>query len=172
MNGENYNWSRFEINYYYPALVGEVFTAWSTGAGLKSFFIEKIRVETPNGTLKKDSETFSAGDKYSWDWRHDFSVAGEFRRVIKDKLVEFSFGSMLVAVEFTALPDSTLVRLIQMNIPTTELGRATSHMNCRICWTFFMTNLKSVLLNGTDLRDLDPARASSFEVGYVPKELS
>jgi uncharacterized protein YndB with AHSA1/START domain len=172
MSLENYDWSHFDINYYFPSPLEKVFSAWSTNRGLKSFFIETIEVTNPEGRKKRDEETYQTGDTYSWKWRHEFGVSGAFTKVIPNQLVEFSFGSMVVSVHFKQLSDSTLLRLVQTNIPTTNLGRATSHMNCRICWTFFLTNLKSILVNGTDLRDPLPHRASSFEVGFVPKELT
>jgi hypothetical protein len=44
-------------------------------------------------------------------------------------------------------------------------------MNCRICWVFFLTNLKSVLSTGADLRHENPGRANAHEGGFrLPAE--
>jgi uncharacterized protein YndB with AHSA1/START domain len=53
----------------------------------------------------------------------------------------------------------SLVELIQNKIPTSAKGKIDSHMGCRTGWTFFLTNLKSVLEGGPDLRELDAERA-------------
>ncbi|MHC4505510.1 MAG: hypothetical protein ACYTFI_19570 [Planctomycetota bacterium] len=67
--------------------------------------------------------------------------------------------------------EHTELRLIQTGIPNTPEGRVFGHLNCRSCWIFFLTNLKSVLDGGRDLRDPDPDKVSSMEVGFVPISL-
>jgi uncharacterized protein YndB with AHSA1/START domain len=166
-----YKWDHFEISYYYTSTLLRVFRSWSTCKGLKSFFVEDITVSSTDNKMRADSDQIQSGDKYSWTWRHGYTISGEFRLVVPDERVEFTFGPMLVSVSFRQTSDAVLLRLCQFNIPVTDEAKPTSHMNCRICWTFFLTNLKSVLLNGTDLRDDNPARASSFEVGYKPVEV-
>jgi uncharacterized protein YndB with AHSA1/START domain len=168
----NYNWEEFEINYYYPVGVDRLYDAWATPKGLKSFFIEEITITDPSGTERGEMDRVAAGDKYSWRWRHDYALFGTFENAEAQEALEFTFSSMLVNLKFKQLEGSSLLLLRQTNIPTTDVGRATSHLNCRVCWTFFLTNLKSVLINGTDLRDSDPGRCSSFEVGYSAKELA
>ncbi len=85
----------------------------------------------------------------------------------------FSFGaSMQVNIQFLDTGSGIRVHLHQSDIPATEEGRVIGHLNCRCCWIFFMTNLVSILSNGTDLRDLDEARVSSMEVGFNPPEAS
>jgi hypothetical protein len=70
-------------------------------------------------------------------------------------------------VAFTSVePGTTRVDLTQTDIPDTPEGRVMGHLNCRSCWVFFMTNLRSILLTGVDLRDADPARVSSMEVAF------
>lgn len=168
----SYQWDHFEINYYYPAKKEQIFKVWATGEGLKSFFIEEITITDSRGQTKANDQVIKSGDSYSWMWRHNYSLEGKFLSVIENEKVEFTFGSMLVSFSFIQAGDQTLLQLKQSNIPTTEDGKTMSHMNCRLCWTFFLTNLKSVLINGTDLRDSDPQRASSFEVGYKPLEVN
>ena len=75
---------------------------------------------------------------------------------------------MHVDVYFRVLDNQTEVQLIQSKIPDTPEGRVLGHLNCRSCWTFFMTNLSAVLDHGKDLRDENPELVSSMEVGFVP----
>lgn len=163
MNTSPYRWDEFEINYYYPVTVHRLFKAWATMRGLKSFFIEEITIPG-----RSDDGIIAANDSYAWRWRHDYSLSGKFTAVVPNEKIAFTFGSMLVTILFHSVEGGSLLQLRQSQIPVTAEAMPTSHMNCRICWTFFMTNLKSIFLTGTDLRDADPKRASSFEVGYQP----
>jgi hypothetical protein len=54
----------------------------------------------------------------------------------------------------------SLVELIQEEIPTSAKAKIDSHMGCRTGWTFFLTNLKSVLEGGPDLREMDTKHAT------------
>jgi hypothetical protein len=80
----------------------------------------------------------------------------------------FTFGSLRVSVRFAAVDGQTELHLVQTGIPDSPDGRVFGHLNCRSCWIFFLTNLKAVLDAGTDLRDQNPARVSSMEVGFAP----
>jgi hypothetical protein len=75
---------------------------------------------------------------------------------------------MNVEIRFTQIDGKTELHLVQTGIPDSADGRVFGHLNCRSCWIFFLTNLKAVLDTGTDLRDTDPARVSSMEVGFAP----
>ncbi len=167
-----HDWNYFDISFYYPTEIERVFRAWATPTGLKSFFIDQIEVASPGGVSKKDGELIGPGDGYSWKWRHGYTISGKFIEIIENEKVAFTFGSMQVAVSFRTVSGATLLQLRQSDIPTEEEERAKSHLNCRLCWVFFLTNLKSVLKTGTDLRDETPSRASSFEVGFRPPELN
>ncbi|MBT4098114.1 MAG: SRPBCC domain-containing protein [Gemmatimonadetes bacterium] len=158
MSGTNYDWSRFEITFFYYAPLEKVYRAWATPAGMESFYIKECRTAGP-----KD-ELVSAGEQYLFRYVQPFEHDGSFLRVEENKSLAFTFGSMQVNVSFEAIDAGTKVVLCQSGIE----DQVMSHMNCRSCWLYFMTNLKSVLEHGLDLRDHDhPDRASSMEVGYL-----
>ena len=75
---------------------------------------------------------------------------------------------MTVTLRFADAGAQTELHLTQTGISDTPDGHVFGHLNCRSCWIFFLTNLKSVLESGPDLRDQDPARVSSMEVGFRP----
>lgn len=166
-----YDWERFSISFYYSVSPEKLFRAWATSAGLERFFIKSAKTTDSTGAERAPNETCQSGDKYHWVFRHDFQLDGEFREVIDNERLVFTFGSMIVTLTIKPAGDQTLLYLEQTEIPTDEASKPTSHMNCRSCWLFFLTNLKSVLEHGIDLRDSSPDRVSSMEVGYVPKEL-
>lgn len=168
MDPESYDWSRFDIVFYYDQPPAEVFRAWATSAGLTSFFVETACFASNDGIERASGEIVTVGDRYRWDWRHPYWLEGEVTGLSSSREIAFTFGSMLVSVRLASVDRGTELRLIQTGIPDSPDGRVFGHLNCRSCWVFFLTNLKSVLGGGADLRDPDPARVSSMEVGFIP----
>jgi uncharacterized protein YndB with AHSA1/START domain len=165
---QSYDWSAFEIAFYYDRGVRDVFRAWTSSEGLEAFFVERARFTSPRGSQRAPTETVKTGDAYEWEWRQPLGIEGRVSNVVEDREFSFTFGTMNVSVFFAPVGEQTEVHLIQSNIADTPEGRVSGHLNCRSCWIFFLTNLKSVLDGGRDLRDDDPARVSSIEVGFVP----
>lgn len=161
-----YDWSRFEVHDYYDAPAREVFRAWATAGGLCRFFLEEARHASPAGRERAPGEAARPGDRYHWRWRHGPGIEGEFLGVDEDRLVAFTFGGMEVRVRPVPVDGGTRLDLEQTGIETDDAGRVRGHLNCRSCWVFFLTNLKSVLHHGHDLRDRRPERAMSIEVGF------
>jgi uncharacterized protein YndB with AHSA1/START domain len=165
---ESYDWSRFDIVFYYDRPVFEVFRAWSTAEGLTSFFVETAAFVSPDGVERRSDECAGIGDRYRWDWRHPYWLEGEVTGVEENRQLAFTFGSMAVSIRLAEIDGQTELCLRQTGIPDSADGRVFGHLNCRSCWVFFLTNLKSVLGGGADLRDQDPGRVSSMEVGFAP----
>ena len=168
MNPDTYDWSQFSLTFYYNAHITRVFRVWTEAEGLESFFIERCVYTNSRGEARDNRETPEAGDTYSWQFRQDFHATGKITALDDKKRFSFSFGDMHVDLLFRVLDNQTEVQLIQSGIPDTADGRVFGHLNCRSCWTFFMTNLSAVLDHGKDLRDENPALVSSMEVGFIP----
>lgn len=164
---ESYDWSKFELTYYYNASLSRVFRTWTESRGLESFFIARC-VYSKNSNLRGDDELPQAGDNYNWEFCQGFSVDGTVITLTPEKQFSFSFGQMQVDIYFRAFNNQTEVHLIQSKIPDTADGKVFGHLNCRSCWIFFMTNLTSTLDCGKDLRDNNPELVSSMEVGFIP----
>lgn len=165
----SYDWSQFHVRMYYLAPLSQVFRCFSTAAGLESFFIHEAKHTSVDGTPRKPDEQVQAGDAYHWTYVHDFAHGGEFTRVEKDRLVRFTFGTMTVEVRFRDVGEATEVDLHQTNCATEDPARAWQHVNCRSCWIYFLTNLRSVLAGGPDLRDHEhPAWNDSVSIGFDP----
>jgi len=166
-----YDWSQFAVHTYIDKPLPDVFRMWTTAAGLEKFFIKKAVNTTPAGTVRSQSDIVSAGDAYAWDFMHDFHLDGAFTEVIEDSRVTFTFGPMMVTVRFRDTDSGTLVRLRQYEIPAdSEEEKAANHLNCRSCWVFFMTNLKSVMEHGADVRESDPDRSDCIAIHFQPLE--
>jgi hypothetical protein len=163
-----FDWTRFDIHFYYDEPPDTVRPRWTTSRGLESFFLGSAEHLGPDGEARGPEEAARPGDTYRWTWRHGHSIEGCFLEPAEGADLAFTFGPMRVDVRLAAVDGGTLLVLDQRDIDDTEQGHVFGHMNCRICWIFFLANLKSVLATGTDLRHALPERANAHEVGYRP----
>lgn len=166
---ESYDWSQFHVRMYYLAPLSEVFRYFSTASGLASFFIFDARHQSADGTPRAADEVVQSGDSYRWTYVHDFAHDGTYTRVEPERLVQFTFGSMMVNIWFREVDGATEVDLHQTNCAIEDPARAWQHVNCRSCWIYFMTNLRSVLAGGPDIRDHQhPEWNDSVSIGFDP----
>ncbi len=164
-----YDWSQFYVHMYYLAPLGEVFRRFSTAEGLASFYIGEAVHTAADGTVRAPDECAQTGDAYHWTYVHDFAHDGRFEAVEPMRRVRFSFGEAAVDIRFREVDGATEVALHQTNCPTEDPGRAWTHLNCRSCWIYFLTNLRSVLAGGGDLRDHErPQWNDSVSIGWDP----
>ena len=164
-----YDWTQFYVHMYYPAPIDDVFSRFATTAGMESFYIKRAKFTSSDGIVRAPNETFAAGDTYDFDYVHDYSHGGEIHAVEQNRLVSFTFGECDVVIRFRELQGATEVALHQTGCPTQDPERAWMHLNCRSCWIYFMTNLRSVLAGGPDVRDFEhPDWNDSISIGWVP----
>ena len=165
----SYDWSQFHVRMYYLAPLTQVFRYFSTTEGLESFFIYKAVHTSKNGTFRQPDEQVQTGDTYHWTYVHDFAHGGEFLLVESNRLVRFTFGSMTVDIHFRNVDGATEVDLHQTNCATVDPDRAWQHVNCRSCWIYFLTNLRSIIAGGPDIRDFEhPNWNDSVSIGFKP----
>ena len=164
-----YDWSRFHVRMYYLAPRDEVFQRFATSAGLASFFVHEARHIAPDGVLRGSDEAVQSGDRYEWTYVHDFAHGGVFENVDPGREIRFSFGAMTVNIGFRDVDEATEVDLHQTGCATEDPDRAWQHVNCRSCWIYFLTNLRSVLAGGPDVRDhAHPNWNDSLSIGFDP----
>lgn len=166
-----YDWTQFTVHMYYRAPRSRVFAAWATSAGLASFFIASARHTAPDGSLRRPDEHAQGGDLYEWQWLHDFALSGRVLACVPEESVSYTFGGeMRIDVTITPYDDEQVqVRVHQTGCATEDPDRAWQHLNCRSCWVYFLTNLKSVLEHGIDLRDrAKPGLNDAVSIGWLP----
>ena len=167
----SFDWSQFYVTMYYREERQTLYQRWASAAGLESFFIAEARHQAPDGRLRDPKELVQTGDTYAWNYVHDFKSSGQFTLVQPNEQISFSFGSMHVSIRFRDVRAGTEVRLHQTNCASTDPDRAWQHLNCRSCWIYFFTNLRSVLMTGTDLRDHEnPELNDSVSIGWDPSK--
>lgn len=162
-----YDWTHFTIHIYCNKPVDEVFKMWATPSGLERFFIESAKHLNSEKMVKNQNELAEPGDHYYWKWIHGYKLSGEILEVTDKPSISFTFGDMAVKVDVTDIGDKTLIKLHQYNISDkTEENKVHDHLNCRSCWVFYLTNLKSVLEKGYDLRDTNPDHSDCIAIHY------
>ena len=152
-----HDWSRFtrRISIKAPKLV--VYRHWTIPANLESWFLRDALFRVSNGDLRNKNSQIYAGDSYEWLLHGYADTVVEKGKVIEANGVDrikFSFtGGAVVTVDLTNGDDQTLITLTQEDIPTDDYGKAHYNLECQVGWTFYLTNLKSILEGGIDLRN-------------------
>lgn len=168
-----YDWTQFHVHMYYRASLEEVFRRFATPAGLASFYIDEATFTDADGRRRQSDEQYRAGDAYHFEYVHDYRHGGEVLEVVDGQLVRFTFGPCEVAIRFRTVEgaggSAVEVDLHQTGCPLEDPERAWLHLNCRSCWIYFFTNLRSVLAGGPDIRDRDePTWNDSVSIGWDP----
>ena len=152
MKSEDFSKEKFSLSIIVNENISNCFNSFVTAKGLESWFIGDAVFENDRGTKDK-SEHLESGDNYNWVWQKDFSIKGSVIKYIKNKEVAFTFGqNFTFEVKFSEIGKRTMVNFIQHNHKPTS-GNEFAFINCCVCWNFFLTNLKSVLENKSDLRE-------------------
>jgi uncharacterized protein YndB with AHSA1/START domain len=126
------------------APVETVFEAWTTSPGLARWFV----------TASFAPEWVEEGTRYRWTWANDYSEEGEITQLEGPSLLAFTFGTDVgVVVRFGEVDGRTMVELVQHHSHASVEDRQETYVGCYQGWTFYLTNLKSVLETGADLRE-------------------
>jgi hypothetical protein len=111
----------------------------------------------PDGSHRGKDYQVQKGDTYKWLWHGYGDESNELGKIIdangKDML-QFSFsGGSTVTVSIYTEGGETIAEVKQSNIAVHDDSKANYHVGCSVGWTFYLTNLKSVIEGGIDLRN-------------------
>lgn len=151
------NWSTFTVRIDVNASTEQLYAAWTTRAGIESWFLRLSEYKSADGSIRKDDELVQKGDTYKWmwyGWPDDTVEHGTVLDCNGRDTFKFSFGKAgICTVRIYKELDETIVELVQENIPDDEEGKQMWHVGCKTGWTYYLTNLKSVYQAGVDLRN-------------------
>ncbi len=153
------DWGTFTKRIAIYAPIEKLYAAWSSQSGIEHWFLRKALYKSSDGTDRAADEAVQAGDTYTWYWHgyddNTFEKSEVLQANGKD-VFEFVFGEAgTVKVELKEEGDHVLVSLTQYNIPTDEKGKQSYYLGCGEGWTFHLTNFKSIMEGGADLRNKD-----------------
>lgn len=159
-------WSSFKIVADIEAPVHEIYRAWTTRSGMESWFLKQALFIGPDCERHAD-EHFQAGDKYDWRWHGFADDVFEKREILEANgrdLLKLTFsGGCIVTVSIAAKDDVSLITLTQENIPLENDPDKSIYVGCHTGWLFYLTNLKSILQGGIDLRNKRLGVNSTFK---------
>ena len=153
----NKDWSKFILRIPVRADKQTIYNAWSTPAGLESWFLRKAAFTNSNEKALQNNDSINRGDKYHWLWHGWADDTFEKGTVLESNgrdFFKFSFGKAgNVAIAVKEEEGENIVELVQDEIPTDEKSIDYYHLGCMKGWLFYLVNLKSILEGGLDLRN-------------------
>ncbi len=142
------------------APIEKALTAFSTRRGIESWFLRES-VFTRKEKILSEDEAVIPGDEYTWrwfGWHDDVVERGTILDTTQKDLLAFSFGKAgNVSINISPEENISMVTLQQTEIPTDEESVVKFHLGCMQGWLCYLTNLKSILEGGIDLRNRDLA---------------
>ena len=153
MKREDFNKERFTLEIKVACSKEELFE-YATSDGLTKWFIGHVEYKDGDGKYIEGSEV-KEGDTYLWKWQKPHQIDGTVLSYQVNDHFEFTFGkdfTVKFSVEEVEPGVSSVLRLVQKNHDPNESNEF-GFINCCVCWTFFLTNLKSVVEQGKYLRE-------------------
>ncbi|MCF8243348.1 MAG: SRPBCC domain-containing protein [Melioribacteraceae bacterium] len=159
---DKYKWTEFKQVEYIKALKDKVFQKWTTSKDITEWFIAEATYSYDD-MIRKPDEKIKAGDKYSWTFFQGFTMKGKILKIDENEFLAFTFGKkdaeldedIIVELSFSTDGEKSKIELIQKNMADNEYGHVNHNMSCMVGWCYFLTNLRSLLESGYDLREKD-----------------
>jgi hypothetical protein len=150
-----YDWSKFILRISIQASKEAIYDAWTTKELIELWFLKTAEIFDSKGIEKDPFEAFQKEDKYTWWWfGYENAEQGTILEANGADEFAFTFGKAGDCyVRIYEEQEETIMELSQINIPTDERSQHEFHLGCKMGWTFFITNLKSILEGGIDLRN-------------------
>ncbi len=150
----NHDWSQFNKRININATKEEIMNAWTSQENLERWFLSSAVFCEQQTEQKSSADQIATGDTYRWMWHGSDDVAeGDVLEFDGQDRLKFTFLGCDVDVAVTVEDGEQVVELTQSNIPLDEDSRMSLYAGYSRGWTFYLTNLKSILEGGIDLRN-------------------
>jgi hypothetical protein len=153
----SHDWTQFKLRIdIQDVSIQEVYDCWATQHGLENWFLRSAEFRGVNGNFRHSGEQIKKGDEYKWLWfgSGDETVeTGEVLNVNGKDQISFTFEGCEVLVKIYIEAHNTICELVQSKISVDEKSKISTYLGCSSGWSFFMTNMKSILEGGIDLRN-------------------
>jgi uncharacterized protein YndB with AHSA1/START domain len=152
-----HDFSTFKLRVNVKTSIENAFQSWATPAGMQSWFLGKITYTDAQGKERGANEMAQAGDDYAMYFGSnpvEPAVKGKILKSNDKNLFSFSFANDIpVTITIYTEHGETLIELIESNLPTEGVAAGKQFASDSKGWVFYLTNLKSVLEGGLDLRN-------------------
>lgn len=154
MTEKNFNMYRFTHAIYLNAPAEKVYEYAATPSGIIKWFIGKAKYYYKDVNIRLGNEFAMKGDSFLWTWLNkDLELKGIVTEAEENKVFQFTFSPLyLVTLKFFPENGKTKLTLTQ-EYQESAVKNDFNYINCCVCWVFFLTNLKSVMEYGIDLRE-------------------
>lgn len=150
-------WSKFLLRVNINLPTDAVFKAFKTRRGLESWFLRKALIKDQSGQPRNPEAQIEQGDTYEWYWHgYPDSIVEKGEILENNHTNRFSFTFSMgcpVTISLYEEAGETIVELSESELPTDESTRLNHFVGDSRGWIFYLTNLKSVLEGGLDLRN-------------------
>ena len=151
-----FSWEKFSRSIIINKKPEEVFLYIATAKGLTKWLLEAASFFTlANETQLLNRSCANEVDSYHWVWKgKNYELQGQVLDCdVPRTRFSFTFGeACTVDIVLTEHGGSTLLKLTQQATPGKTYDQM-RHVNSYAYWTFFLTNLKSVVEHEIDLRE-------------------
>jgi hypothetical protein len=155
----NNKWSRFVVRINIKAPRQQLYAAWASRKGMESWFLRQCEYIGKDGQILDQSMFATTGGRYTFRWHGWPDETVEYGDILDANgadFFQFSFGNAgNCSVRILLAGNDQIVELEQDSIPSDESGKLLYHVGCKTGWTFYLTNLKSIMEGGIDLRNKD-----------------
>jgi len=152
--------TEFKLRVNVKTSIENAYRAWASSAGIASWFM-RIVYKDKNGHTRSGDEPAEEGDEYtlSMNTKPDMVILqGKVLKANGKDLFSFTFSKGCpVTISIYREQDETIVQLIESHLPTDEETIRKHFVGDTKGWIFYLTNLKSVLEGGLDLRNKNAA---------------
>ncbi len=150
-------WGKFRKRISIEADSKTIYDSFSTQVGLEKWFLRTANFLTSDGRPRRKDEQVQKNDKYYWLWWGHGDDVYEKRKILEANernYLQFEFsGDCIVTVRVKKEGGENILDLMQEQIEFDENPAKNLFVGCGEGWTFYLTNLKSVLEGGIDLRN-------------------
>ena len=149
------DWTSFTQRITIGATTRSIYDAWVKPVNLERWFLASAIFTASDNRRRERDGRINAGDTYRWTWHGYPDSIVETGTVLEangHSLLRFTFtDECIVSVTIVVEDDERVVELTQSRIPDDDQLR--TYLDCSKGWMFYLTNLKSILEGGIDLRN-------------------
>jgi uncharacterized protein YndB with AHSA1/START domain len=151
------NFSEFKLRVNIKTSIENAYKAWATPAGLESWFLRRAFFTGEKGAVRESDAALQDNDEYIFHFHgypDSMAPKGKVLKTNGKNLFSFSFSKGCpVTISIFSEQDETIVELFESQLPTDEQTIKSHYIGDSKGWIFYLTNLKSVLEGGLDLRN-------------------
>ncbi len=155
----NTPWNKFVLRIPINAPKKALYMAWATAEGINTWFLRKCRYWDADGLELSPTTPVQKGT-YHWVWHGHSDAVFEKSEVLDSNGLDyfkFGFEGCIVTIHIEEKDGYCLLSLTQEAIVFDKNPAENLYVQCGFGWTFYLTNLKSILEGGLDLRNKDMA---------------